>query len=125
MARIPHIRNISGKIATLLAKHNIKMIHQLVKKSNDLLQLAKDNLGCDVPGTYCFPCECGKVCGGKTGCNITTRCKQHECHIQLNQLAKSAVVDHCTEHGYKTDFDEATVLVKSAGYIGRSAKEAI
>jgi hypothetical protein len=62
---------------------------------------------------------------GQTGHIITARCKKHERHIRLHQPEKSAVIEHCLEIGHKIGFGEASVLVRSAGYINRLVKEAI
>jgi hypothetical protein len=45
MAIIPYMQTISGKISRLPNRYNIKTIHWQVKKSNNLLRLARDNLG--------------------------------------------------------------------------------
>jgi hypothetical protein len=34
-------------------------------------------------------------------------------------------MEHCVELGHKIDFDEATILARSAGYTDRLGKEAI
>jgi hypothetical protein len=122
---IPYMRTISGNISRLLAKYNIKTICWSVKKSNSLLRLAKDSLGCNVLGICYISCECGKVYVGQTGCTITVRSKEHEHHIWQDQPEKSAVTEHCIELGHKMYFDEATSLARSAGYTDRLVKEAI
>jgi hypothetical protein len=81
MAIIPYMQMVSGKISRLLAKYNINIIHQLVKKTNNMLKPVKDNLGWNVSGIYHILCECGKVYVGQTGHTITARCKEHDCHI--------------------------------------------
>jgi hypothetical protein len=40
------------------------------------------------------------------------------------QRKKLAVAGHCLETSHKIDFGEATVLVKSTGYMDRLVKEA-
>jgi hypothetical protein len=82
------------------------MIHWLVKKSNSLRSSLKDILGCKVLGIYCIPCECSKAYVGQTGGFIAARCKEHECHIWLNQPEKSAVTEHCKELGHRIVFNK-------------------
>jgi hypothetical protein len=60
---------------------------------------------------------------GQTGCTITTRCKEHDHHIQLQQPEKSVVAEHSIETGHKLGFDAATVLAKSTGYMDRLINE--
>jgi hypothetical protein len=48
-----------------------------MQKTIHMLRLMKDNLGLEVAGIYCVPCECGKVYVGQTGRSIETRCKEH------------------------------------------------
>jgi hypothetical protein len=120
------LRSVSGKISRLLAKYNIKTVHRPARKTNTMLRPVKDSLGRNVPGIYCIPFECGKVYVGQTGCTIiTARCKEHERHIQLCQPEKSAVAEHCLETGHRIEFEEVTVLTRSAGYMDRLVKRAI
>jgi len=43
MAMVPYMQIVCGNISRLLAKYNIKTIHQPVMKSNNMLRLAKVN----------------------------------------------------------------------------------
>lgn len=71
----------------------------------------KDNLECNVLGIYLV------------GCIVTARCKEHKHHILCHQPDKYTVAEHCIETNHKIDFDEATVLARSAGYIDVLVKE--
>jgi hypothetical protein len=90
-----------------------------------MLRSVKNNLGCNVPGISHILCECGKVHVGQTGHTITARCKEHEHHIQLHQLEKSAVAEHCIETCHKIGFGEATILARSTGYMDILVKDAV
>jgi hypothetical protein len=86
MAIISYMQTISGKISRLLAMYNIKTIHRLVKKTNNMRKPEKVNLGRNMLGIYCILCECGKVYVGQAGRTVTARCKERECHLQpINQ----------------------------------------
>jgi hypothetical protein len=109
----------------LLARYNIKTVHQPARKTNTMLRPVKDSLEWNVPGIYRIPCECGKVYVGQTGRTITVRCKEREHHIRLCQPEKSAVAEHCPETGHRIEFEEVTILTQSAEYMDRLVKEAI
>jgi hypothetical protein len=85
----------------------------------------KDDLGLNVLGIYCIPCECGKVYAGQTGRSIETRCKEHRRHIRLEQPDKSAVAKHSFNTGHCIDFSSTIVLDRTSSYVDRLVKEAI
>jgi hypothetical protein len=118
------MQTVSEKIRRLLAKYNIKTVHQPVKKTNNTLRLVNDNLGQHMLNIHHTPCECGKVNVSQTGHTITARCKEYECHIQLHRPEKPVVVMHCLETSQKFDFGEVTVPARSTGYMDRLVKEA-
>jgi hypothetical protein len=55
------------KISRLLAKYNIKTIHQLVKKTNIMLRPEKENIWQNVPDIYHILCEWSKAYVGYIG----------------------------------------------------------
>jgi hypothetical protein len=61
VALLPYQHSTSNKMSRLLAKHKIKTVHILAKKTINILRPVKDNLGLRTYGIYCIPCECGKV----------------------------------------------------------------
>jgi hypothetical protein len=66
-AIIPYMQTVSGKISRLLAKYNIKTVHQLARKTNTMLRQVKDSLGRNVPGIYHIPCDVAKCTLAKQG----------------------------------------------------------
>jgi hypothetical protein len=95
-AVLPFEQAVSHKIRSLLSKHNIRIIHDPVKKTNQMLRQIKNKLDLNVSGIYRMPCERGKVCIGQTGRSIGTRCKEHMRFMRLSE--KSAVAEHRAQH---------------------------
>jgi hypothetical protein len=78
-------------LSRMLPKHNIKSIQLAMKKISNYFTPVKDAMGLKTPGIYSIPCECGKVYIGQRGHSIQIRIKEHERHIRLAQIEKSAV----------------------------------
>jgi predicted GIY-YIG superfamily endonuclease len=116
---------ITNKISRLLAKYNIKTVHNPWKKNIHMLRPVKDDLGLKVHGVYRIPCECDKAYAGQTGRFIEARCKEHIRHVRLKEPDKSTVVEHNFNTRHRTDFSSTSVLDKTTGYIDRLVKEAI
>jgi hypothetical protein len=72
MATVMNIDMISGKTRCWPSISRMP-----VKKSNNMLQLVKDNLGYNVLGIYHILCENGTVYVGQTQHTMTARCKEY------------------------------------------------
>jgi hypothetical protein len=89
-----------------------------------MLRPVKDKLGLKVIGIYCLPCECCMVGAGQTGKDIQARCKEHTRYACLNQMEKSAVVEHRFQTGHNIDFSGISILDKATGFMDQILKEA-
>ncbi|XP_046389267.1 uncharacterized protein LOC124158128 [Ischnura elegans] len=58
-AILPYVSTVSGKIARILSKHNIRSIHLPPGKLWDQLVRAKDPIGLKTAGIHRIPCEFG------------------------------------------------------------------
>jgi hypothetical protein len=104
IAILPYQQAVFNKIIRLLFKHNIKIIHMLVKKSNHMVISVKDKLGLKFTGIYCVPFEYSKVYVGQTGQTTETKCKEHLRHTCLGQSEKSTVAEYKFETGHEIKF---------------------
>jgi hypothetical protein len=61
----------------------------------------------------------------QTGSSIETRVKEHQRHIRLKHLDKSAVAEHITNLGHRIQLQDTTILSTKSRYIDRVIREAI
>lgn len=87
--------------------------------------LVKDPLGLSVPGLYRIPCSCEPSYIGQMGRNITMHLKEHQRHLRLGHVDKSALVHHGWTIGHSILFDYTKILGKSSSYDRRIVREAI
>jgi hypothetical protein len=77
------------------------------------------------PGAYRIPCECGRVYIGQTGRSVDVCLREHQRHIRLEHLDKSAVAEHSIDLEHLTEFHCASILAMKTKYMGRIVREAI
>jgi hypothetical protein len=93
-------------------------------KLSSLLRPVKDYLRLRTPGVYRIPCECGRVYIGQTGRSVDVRLKEHQWHIRLEHLDKSAVAEHSIDQGHRIQFHNASLLATKTRYMDRIVREA-
>jgi hypothetical protein len=110
VAFLPYVGTIFYRISRVLSLHNMKSMALPSQEIAGFLRPVKDNLGLRIPGVYRIPCECGKVYIGQTGHSMDARLKEHQQHIRLEHLDKSAVAEHSVDLGHRILFDNTSVL---------------
>jgi predicted GIY-YIG superfamily endonuclease len=125
IAVLPYTGKLSGKLARILRRHNIKTIHRPPSKIRNLLRPVKDDLGLKTPGVYCIPCECGKTYIGQTGRTVEHRCKEHERYIKLFYPEKSGLAEHSITEKHRILFSDTKIISKSSNYWDRIIKESL
>jgi transposase len=110
VAFLPFVGTVFNRIRRVLARHNIKSVGLPHTKLSSLLRPVKDHFGLRTPGVYRIPCECGRVYIGQTGRSVDIRLKEHQRHIRLEHLDKSAVAEHSIDQGHRIQFHNASIL---------------
>jgi hypothetical protein len=108
----------------VLAWHNIKSVGLPHVKLSSLFRPVKDHLGLRTPGVYRIPCECGRVYIGQTGRSVDIRLKEHQRHIRLEHLDKSAVAEHSIDRGHHIQFHNSSILATKNRCMDRIVREA-
>jgi hypothetical protein len=88
-------------------------------KLSSLLRPVKDHLGLRIPGVSRIPCECGRVYIGQTGRSRDIRLKEHQRHIRLEHLDKSAIAEHNINQGHCIQFHNSSILATKTRYMDR------
>jgi hypothetical protein len=94
-------------------------------KLSSLLHPVKDHLGLRTAGVYRFRCEGGRVYIGHTGHSVDIRLKEHQWHIRLEHLDKSAAAEHSINHGHRIQFHNFSILTTKTRYVDHVAREAM
>jgi hypothetical protein len=71
----------------------MKLVITTIVGPSSYLPPVKDELGLKTPGIYSIPCECGKVYIGQTSRSVHLRVKEHDRHLRLLQIDKSAIAE--------------------------------
>jgi hypothetical protein len=94
-------------------------------KLSSLLRPVKDHLGLGTSGVYRIPCDCSRVYTGHTGRSVDLRLKEHQRHIRLEHLDKSAIAEHSIDHGHCIQFHNSSILATKTRYMDCIVREAI
>jgi hypothetical protein len=124
VAFLPFVGIIFNRISRVLARHNIKFVGLPHMKLSSLLRPAKDHLGIRTPGVYRIPRECCRFYIGQTGLSVGIRLKEHQRHIRLQHLDKSAVAEHSIDKGQRIQFHNSSILVAKTRYMDRIVRDA-
>jgi hypothetical protein len=115
---LPFVGTVFNRISRVLARHNIRSVGLPHMKLSSLLRPVKDHLGLRRPGVYRIPCECGRVYIGQTGRSVDIRLKEHQWHIRLQHLDKSAVAEHSINQGNRIQFHNSSILAMKTKICG-------
>ncbi|XP_022111295.1 uncharacterized protein LOC110990552 [Acanthaster planci] len=122
----PFIGSTSHKIQRILNQASIKVYHSSIKKLQASLQTHKDKQDHKTKAGVCgIPCECGKVCIGETGRDLSTRVKEHTAHGCRGDYDKSAIVKHSHAEDHIIDWKAAELIVPVNRWHPRCIREAI
>ena len=77
------------------------------------------------PGVYLIPCECGKAYVGETKCKVSTRKKQHEKDVFLENIQESALAEHKTICDKDIRWSDVKTIATENNYFKRSVREAL
>jgi hypothetical protein len=94
-----------------------------MKLSSPFLSV-KGNLELRTPGVYRITCECSGVYMGQQAV-LDFRLKEHQKHMQLQHLEKSAVAEHNISQGHCIHFHNTPILTTKTKYMDQINKEAI
>ena len=123
---LPYICHTSHKLQRIFSQAEITIFHTAPNKIQASLQRHKDKQDTqDKAGVYRIPCECGKVYIGETGCNISTRVKEHQAHDRLGHLDKSAIIKHSHEQDHRINWKETKLIAPVQFWNQRRVREAI
>jgi hypothetical protein len=87
--------------------------YHTTRNSSHIPRSLKDNLGLEVSVVYSIPANAGSLYR-QTCQSIETRCKGHDCHLQLYQQDKYTMAEHSTQSGHHGMFQEADILAKTS-----------
>jgi len=104
------------KIRRLLAKHEIRTIHMLGKKTSHMVILVKDTLVLKIPGVYCIPCEYSKVYVVYTGRIIQMRHKRNKALTSWRTREFCRDRNHIAS-GHEINFDSIYSLSNAPSYM--------
>lgn len=90
-----------------------------------LLRPVQGPLSLQVPGVHKIPCTCGANYVGQTGWSITIRCKEHQSHLRLGHIDKSALAKHGWTTGHTVLFEQTEILYKSDQWGPRTTRESL
>jgi hypothetical protein len=110
-------------IISVLTCCNVSSVGLPPRKISSFLQSVKDDLGLRSSGVYNTPCECGQVYTGQVGRSIDTRLKEHQRHIHLEHLDKSAVAEHSINLGHRIQLYHTAILSTQPRYMDHIIRE--
>ncbi|KAJ8942278.1 hypothetical protein NQ318_005595 [Aromia moschata] len=126
-ACLPYVAGVTDKLKKTLSKKNIGVRFRTVKKIQQVLSSNKDPVHrLLTKGVYELKCTCGKSYIGQTGRSIQCRIKEHQRHIRLGNIDKSAIAEHVhTNENHKIDYENIRVLDKTTRYYPRIIRESL
>lgn len=126
-ARLPFIAGVTDRLKKTLAKKNIGVRYNTIKKIQQVLPPNKDSLPkLSTKGVYQLECLCGKAYIGQTGRSIKCRIKEHQRDARLRDIERSAIAEHLHQDGqHRINFEEVKILSRTENYYPRVIRESL
>jgi len=116
IALLTHRHYVFIKIRRLLARHEIRTIYMLGKKTFHMVRLVKDALGAKIPRVYCIPFKYSKVYVGHTGRTLQARHKRNKALTSWPTRYFCHETNHIAS-GHEINFDSIYRLSNATSYM--------